>query len=64
VGTFRGLSLGLAPLGALAGGFAAAAVGPRPIMFVLAAGTLAPILVMALSPLPRVRKFPSPADAG
>jgi predicted MFS family arabinose efflux permease len=62
VGTFRGLSLGLAPLGALAGGLLAAAVGTRPVMFGLAIGVLTPILVMLFSPLPRVTEFPSPPD--
>ncbi|MFD0746133.1 MFS transporter [Phytohabitans flavus] len=63
VGTFRGLSLGLAPLGALAAGFLGAAVGLRPILLVFAIGVLIPIVVMAVSPLPRLRELPDPVQA-
>jgi MFS family permease len=63
VGTFRGLSLGLAPLGALAAGFLGAAIGLRPIMLVFALGVLTPIAVMAASPLPRLKELPKPVEA-
>lgn len=63
VATFRGLSLGLAPVGALLGGVLAAGVGTQPMLLVFAVGVLAPILVMALSPLPRTTTFPEPAGS-
>jgi len=62
VAAFRGLSLGLAPLGALAGGFAAAVIGLRPTLAILVVGVLVPIFVMLFSPLPGTRKFPEPPD--
>jgi len=61
VGSFRGISLGLAPLGALVAGFLGAGIGLRPTLWVYAIGVLTPIAVMALSPLPRLRKLPEPA---
>lgn len=61
VATFRGLSLGLAPVGALASGLLGAAIGMRPTMYILAFGLLLPPLIMFLSPLPGTRKFPEPS---
>lgn len=61
VATFRGLSLGLAPLGALLSGFLAAGIGLRPTLYILAIGILIPPLVVAFSPIPGTRKFPAPA---
>jgi MFS family permease len=60
VATFRGLSLGLAPVGALAAGLLAQAVGLRLILFIFALGVLAPIAVMWFSPIPQTKKFPAP----
>jgi MFS family permease len=60
VATFRGLSLGLAPVGALLSGFLAAGIGLRPTMYILAIGILIPPVVIALSPIPGTRKFPAP----
>lgn len=57
---FRCFSLGIAPFGALAGGFLGAAIGLRPTMFIDAVGALIPIAVLFLSPLPKVRQV---ADA-
>lgn len=62
VATFRGLSLGLAPIGALVAGFAAQAAGLRPTLIVFAIGTLIPIFVMAFSPIPGTKTFPKPAS--
>ena len=60
VATFRGLSLGLAPVGALTAGLLAQAIGLRLVLFIFALGVLAPIVVMWLSPIPQTRKFPAP----
>src|SRR6185437_12804031 len=62
VATFRGLSLGLAPIGALVAGFAAQVAGLRPTLIVFAIGTLIPIFVMAFSPIPATKTFPKPAS--
>jgi MFS family permease len=64
VATFRGLSLGLAPVGALVAGVIAQSVGLRPMLFVFAVGALVPIVIMALSPIPGTRTFPAAADSG
>lgn len=62
VATFRGLSLGLAPVGALAGGFLAEAIGLRATLLVLVIGVLVPIFVMLFSPIPGTTKFPEPVQ--
>jgi MFS family permease len=58
VATFRALSLGLAPVGALLAGLLGAAIGLRPTMWVLAVGALIPIAVIYFSPIPGTRQFP------
>ncbi|MBV9823023.1 MAG: MFS transporter [Actinobacteria bacterium] len=63
VATFRGLSLGLAPVGALLAGVLAQAVGLRLILFIFAIGVLAPIVVMWFSPIPRAKTFPAPVGS-
>jgi MFS family permease len=60
VASFHGLSLGLAPVGALLAGLLAQAVGLRLILFIFAIGVLIPIAVMWFSPIPSTRKFPEP----
>jgi MFS family permease len=60
VATFRGLSLGLAPVGALISGVLGSAIGLRPTMYVLALGVLAPPLVILFSPVAGTRAFPAP----
>jgi MFS family permease len=60
VAAFRGLSLGLAPVGALLGGLLAAAIGLRLTLGILVIGVLVPILIMFFSPIPQTRKFPEP----
>jgi MFS family permease len=63
VAAFRGLSLGLAPVGALVGGFAAAAIGLRPTLIIFAVGVLVPIFIMFFSPIPQTTTFPeAPAE--
>lgn len=64
VATFRGLSLGLAPVGALVAGLLAQAVGLRLILFIFALGVLAPIVVMWFSPIPATKQFPEPVVSG
>lgn len=65
VATFRGLSLGLAPLGALGAGLLAqpGVLGLRTTMWICAIGVLIPIAVIAFSPIPGIKKFPSPAES-
>jgi hypothetical protein len=60
--TFRAFSLGLAPAGALLAGFLAELVGLRTVIFAAAVGLLVPIVVLFLSPLPRLREVPPVAD--
>lgn len=64
VATFRGLSLGLAPVGALVAGVLAEVVGLRLVLLVFAIAVLVPIAVMWFSPIPGTRKFPEPATSG
>jgi predicted MFS family arabinose efflux permease len=66
VATFRGLSLGLAPVGALAAGFLGGddVLGLHPTMWIFAIGVLIPIFVILFSPIPGTREFPKPAAAG
>jgi predicted MFS family arabinose efflux permease len=54
-GSFRFLSLGLAPLGALAGGLLGTAIGPRAALFAAGAATALAPLVLWASPVRRVR---------
>ncbi|GAB3890696.1 MFS transporter [Kibdelosporangium lantanae] len=61
VGSFRGISLGLAPLGALVAGVLSEGIGLRLTLLIFAIGVLTPIAVMALSPLPRLKELPEPA---
>jgi MFS family permease len=61
VGSFRGISLGLAPLGALVAGVLGTAIGLRPTLLLFAIGVLSPIVVMALSPLPHLKELPKQA---
>jgi hypothetical protein len=53
----------LAPLGALAAGFAGELIGLRPTILIAAIGLLVPIVVLFLSPLPRLRGVPAVAPA-
>lgn len=62
VATFRGLSLGLAPFGALIAGLLAETVGLRPTLIIFSIGVLIPIFVMLFSPIPATRSFPQPAN--
>lgn len=64
VATFRGLSLGLAPVGALISGALGTAIGLRTTMWLLALGLLLPSVVLLFSPLPGTRKFPAPPGSG
>jgi MFS family permease len=57
-GSFRFLGYGLAPLGALAGGLAGAAVGPRLALFVVVAVMAVGPLVVWCSAVRRVRALP------
>ncbi len=63
VATVRGLSLGLAPVGALAAGLLGSAIGLRPTMWIFAVGVLVPIVVVGMSPIPGIKKFPAPPES-
>jgi predicted MFS family arabinose efflux permease len=56
--SFRFLALGLSPLGALGGGILGAALGARPALLIAAAGMAAAPLVVAWSPVRRIRTLP------
>jgi MFS family permease len=64
IATVRGLSLGLAPVGALLAGLLGSdrALGLHPTMLIFAVGVLIPIVVVGLSPIPGIREFPSPPE--
>lgn len=58
VATMRFVSYGAVPLGALAGGALASGFGLRPALWILLAGNLLPGLLLAASPLRRIRDLP------
>jgi predicted MFS family arabinose efflux permease len=60
--THRAVGLGLAPVGALAGGLLADAVGLRPTLLVAAIGVLIPVLLLVFSPVPSLREIPPDTD--
>jgi MFS family permease len=60
-GAFLVVNYGIRPIGALAGGLLAAAVGLHATMWVTAVGALAGILWLLPSPLPRLRELPRAA---
>jgi len=57
-GAFLLVNYGVRPIGALAGGLLAAAVGLHATMWVTAIGALAGVLWLLPSPLPRLRELP------
>jgi MFS family permease len=59
--SFRFLGLGLSPLGALAGGLVGAALGARPALFLAAAAMVAAPVIVACSPVRRIRALPGSA---
>ncbi|MCA2230004.1 MFS transporter [Nonomuraea aurantiaca] len=59
--TFRAFGLGIAPLGALAAGFAAEPLGLRATILVCAIGILVPLVFQFCSPLIRLRGVPDVA---
>lgn len=62
-GAYMLVNYGVRPVGALAGGLLAAAIGLRPTMWIAAAGALAGVLWLLPSPMPRLRVLPSRALA-
>jgi len=65
VASMRFVLFGAVPMGALAGGALATAIGPRSAILVLLAGNLLSTLALVLSPLRRMRDLPSaPRAAG
>ncbi|MFI9550024.1 MFS transporter [Nonomuraea endophytica] len=65
IATIWAMGLVPAPLGALVAGFLGQAVGMRPVVLVAAViGAVVPMIVLALSPIPRMRELPqAPATA-
>jgi MFS family permease len=59
VASMRFVLFGTMPLGALAGGALADAVGPRSAAWILLAGNVLGGLVLCMSPLPRLRDLPA-----
>jgi MFS family permease len=59
---FRGLTLSIAPLGALAAGVGADLWGTRPVLLVCGIGLLVPIFIYWFSPIPGLRTLPSLPD--
>ncbi|HSC20738.1 MAG TPA: MFS transporter [Solirubrobacterales bacterium] len=57
-GAFLLVNYGIRPIGALAGGLLAAAVGLQTTMWVTAIGALAGVLWLLPSPMPRLRELP------
>jgi MFS family permease len=60
-GAFLLVNYGVRPIGALAGGVLAAAVGLQTTMWVTAVGALAGVLWLLPSPMPRLRELPQAA---
>jgi predicted MFS family arabinose efflux permease len=63
-GAFLLVNYGVRPIGALAGGLLAAAVGLHATMWVTAVGALAGVLWLLPSPIPRLRELPRMAIDG
>jgi predicted MFS family arabinose efflux permease len=60
-GAFLLVNYGIRPIGALAGGLLAAAIGLHATMWVTAVGALAGVLWLLPSPMPRLRELPRAA---
>ncbi|HMI82295.1 MAG TPA: MFS transporter [Solirubrobacterales bacterium] len=60
-GAFLLVNYGVRPIGALAGGLLAAAIGLQPTMWIAAIGALAGVLWLLPSPMPRLRDLPRTA---
>ncbi len=58
--SYRFLSFGTIPLGALLGGFLGQTVGLRPALAIAALALLSTVLWLLLSPIPRLSALPSP----
>ncbi|HET7416394.1 MAG TPA: MFS transporter [Solirubrobacterales bacterium] len=60
-GSFLLVNYGVRPIGALAGGLLAAAIGLQPTMWIAAVGALGGVLWLLPSPMPRLRELPTAA---
>ncbi|GAA2666075.1 MULTISPECIES: MFS transporter [Nonomuraea] len=58
----RAVALSLAPVGALLMGLLAEGIGLRTTLLICAAGAVIPIIVLALSPIPRTKGMPDPQE--
>lgn len=63
-GAYIFVNWGVRPIGALAGGLLAGAIGLRPTMWIAAAGAIAGVLWLLPSPLARVRRVSDGAPGG
>ncbi len=60
-GAYMVVNYGVRPLGGLAGGWLASAIGVRETLWVASLGALLGVLFLLPSPLPRMRELPEPA---
>ncbi|MFI6387457.1 MFS transporter [Nonomuraea sp. NPDC050547] len=58
----RAVALAFAPVGAALAGLLAAGIGVRPTLIICALGALVPVVILALSPVPRTRAMPTPQE--
>jgi MFS family permease len=61
--TFRAISLGMVPVGALIAGLLAEAIGLREMVLIAAIGVLLPLVALFASPIPRIASFPSEEES-
>jgi MFS family permease len=61
-GAHRTVNYGIRPIGALAGGAVGTLIGVRPTLWIATAGALLAVLLLARSPLLRMRDLPSRPD--
>jgi MFS family permease len=60
-GAYLMVNFGVRPVGALAGGLLATAIGLRPTLWIASIGAIAGVLWLLPSPMPRLRGLPKPA---
>ena len=61
--TFRAISLGMVPIGALIAGLLAQAIGLREMVLIAAIGVLLPLVALFASPIPKIVSWPSDEQA-
>jgi MFS family permease len=61
-GAYMVVNYGVRPLGSVAGGLLGSALGLRPALWIATVGSLAGVLWLVPSPIPRLRDLPEPAE--